>query len=476
MPTVSETTLAPIMPNSVPTSFGTITPSFERLLGYVDASAGPVGSRIVWKLYAISGGVRALAAISAPMPCGPKPYLIFAEPNEGVGRGVDMIAGTSYEIVGIPQDGNLTNIRAGFVGYDIEADTQPNEVVSSSQSLVFGQEVVFGSLVNHHVRVQVQVDTSGVAKAASSVRLYGTITGAAGPITVLIAEGVLTDNSIDPSIPINEAGLGFVTAQLRIESTNFSVGPGPITAVIVGADLNLDIGGGGGGGGPLIQFPNRLDVSVNKALVDNAQSSTPVMTVRTGTNAAGAFNGGGLGNKALLGVRGFDMVPLSALSTLEFTWQDLSNNPALGLLPYINLVVEVDPILQPGIFHIFVITLALVPTSVDAFTVTNLGGGRFIYHYDVVVNTIQVVWPGAVGLPPVVPVVNNGPAWFDQAFRMSDILAAYPNARLRDASSLDGGLPNATVTPSYLFVLGDSNNLLMCSRLLEQIKFNGVLV
>jgi hypothetical protein len=230
-------------------------------------------------------------------------------------------------------------------------------------------------------------------------------------------------------------------------------------------------------GGALVLFPNRLDVSVNKSNVDNAQSQFPVLTTRTGTNPVGAFNGGGLGNKALLGLKGYDKFLLTGLAALEFTWNDLYGDVSLGALPYVNLVVEYDPVGAPGVFKIFVITLALVPTSVNSFTQTILGPTRYKYSYVAAINTIQVVWPGVVGFPPVVPVVNNGPLWFDQAFKMSDILAAYPNARLRDASSLDGGLPkDPTITPSILFIIGDSNNILYNTKLIEQIKVNGVIV
>ncbi|MHB8107964.1 MAG: hypothetical protein ACYDH4_11150 [Candidatus Cryosericum sp.] len=246
MPTVSETSLQPGMGLGVPTSFGSILPSFERLLGYVDASAAPVGARIVWKLYAISGGVRSLAAISDPIPSGPKPYVVFAVPNEGDGLGVPMISGTTYEMVGIAQDASLVNILAGFVGYDIEVNTQPNEVAAVTVPLMFGTEVVFGSLANHHARVQVQFDPLATQNTAATLRVYGTITGAGGSITAVIAEGTQPNKATDPTIPINLAGLGFVTAQLRIQSTNPQVLGTPVTGVIIGADVNLDISGGGG--------------------------------------------------------------------------------------------------------------------------------------------------------------------------------------------------------------------------------------
>jgi hypothetical protein len=275
----------------------------------------------------------------------------------------------------------------------------------------------------------------------------------------------------------NSATGGFTVTVIGPNGTGVVVPQGLAGWLYSKDGVNVQVGSAGSSGSSmLVQFPNRLDLSVNHANVDNAQSNSPVLTTRTGSNAVGAFNGGGTGNKALLCIRGFDKLPLSQLTTLEFTWNDIFNDLTLGLLPYINLVVEADPVAMPGVYHIFVITAALVPTSINSFTVTSLGGGRFNYRYVAATNTIQVVWPGAVGFPPVVPVVNNGPAWFDQAFRMSDILAAYPNARLRDASSLDGGLPKATVTPSLIFVIGDSNNLIMNSKLIEQILFNGVMV
>src|SRR5271169_751457 len=82
-------------------------------------------------------------------------------------------------------------------------------------------------------------------------------------------------------------------------------------------------GGGGGGGGALQEFVNRIDVSVNKARVDNAQSSSPVLTTQTGTNLVGAFNGGGLGNKAILGIQGFDLMPLSQLFSIVWVWREM---------------------------------------------------------------------------------------------------------------------------------------------------------
>jgi hypothetical protein len=202
-----------------------------------------------------------------------------------------------------------------------------------------------------------------------------------------------------------------------------------------------------------------------------------VLTVRTGSNPAGAFNGGGTGNKAILGVPIADLLPLSAFLTTQYIWNNISLNPATALYPYLNFIVEPDPIGAPGVYRIFVLSFGL-GANTTSFTVTNLSATRFLFSYTASINTIQVVGPNnpVSVFPPVVPFVNLAPNWQSQNFRMSDILAAYPNARFRRVSSGDGGLPNATVTPPMLVVLGDSNNQLMDSKLIEQIQFNGVVV
>jgi hypothetical protein len=233
------------------------------------------------------------------------------------------------------------------------------------------------------------------------------------------------------------------------------------------------------GSGDMLQaFPNRIDLSVNNASVDNAQSASPVMITRTGTNPVGAYNGGGLGNKAILGIHGFNLTPLSALLSVEINWKEVDPAIVPATQPYVNLIVEPDPVGAPGVYRIFAIDNGL------CFAATSLGGGRwnYIWHSAPPIpvtgpNAIKVVGPKFPNtFPPVVPYIVNGPVWPSQGFRVSDILAAYPNCRLVDASSGDGGLPKSTETPAVLVVIGDSNNTIMTSRLIEQIKINGILV
>ncbi len=233
----------------------------------------------------------------------------------------------------------------------------------------------------------------------------------------------------------------------------------------------------------LLAFPNRLDLSVNKANVDNTQSASPVITTRTGTNPAGAFNGGGLGNKGILGIQGFDGTALSALTSIEYVWREMEaahSNP-LGLQPYLNLIIEPDPDLHPGVYKI--LTIGNTDLPIFCCAPTALAPGRWDYLWKPAPtpgnppygpNVVQVVLDFAAGpLPIVPPDIVLGPTWPSHAYFMSTILAAFPNARLRDVSTLDGGLPKTTVTPALLVIIGDSNNVVMVSRLIESVKVNG---
>ena len=244
------------------------------------------------------------------------------------------------------------------------------------------------------------------------------------------------------------------------------------------------VGSGGGGGDDLQEFVNRIDVSVNKARVDNAQSMSPVLTTQTGTNLAGAYNGGGLGNKAILGIQGFDLMPLSMLSSIVWVWREMEiahTNP-IAFEVYVNVIIEPDPVGNPGVFKIISIANNNGPPIVCA-AATSLGNGRWNYAWASAPpvlpsgpNIVQVVNDFGPPFPVIPPDISFGPTWPAHAYFMSTILAAFPNARLRDASSLDGGLPKLTVTPAILFVVGDSNNVSLVSRLIETIVVNGVSV
>jgi len=243
-----------------------------------------------------------------------------------------------------------------------------------------------------------------------------------------------------------------------------------------------------------IPFPNRVNISVNKSTIDNYQRVIPILRSQTGPNLTGAYNGGGIGNKPILGLRGFSGLPLGDIDSIEFTWKDLlpetttlllSSGPVVGdhgeplgssaiaLLPFINLIVDLNG--DGSLIKIFNMSQTLPPTSDTNFTVTALGPDKYNYLFDPLVNTFEIV----LGLPPVpfvAPFINNGPSWFAQAFRMEDIIAlgAYPNATLIDIASGDGGMPKDVVTPSIVLAMGGSSNVDAGLKIIEEIKFNGV--
>ena len=58
----------------------------------------------------------------------------------------------------------------------------------------------------------------------------------------------------------------------------------------------------------------REDLSCNNARVSDLWSDQPVMQTFTGPNTAGAYNGGGIGNKCIFGFRGFNGTLVSSIT------------------------------------------------------------------------------------------------------------------------------------------------------------------
>jgi len=243
-------------------------------------------------------------------------------------------------------------------------------------------------------------------------------------------------------------------------------------------------GGSNGGGGSGV-FPNRYDLSVNNARVENATATEPLLITLTGGNTAGGYNGGGTGNKAILGCKGHSGTPLSSIKSIVFEWEKISLEaplpPAPGqFYPYVNLIVDLGPTGPPGdTIRVFVIDSSPLNT-LNTGTLTSIGTNKWRFTHVPGANLVQVVQKNAtVAIPPpdsdfaapphgtgVVPialplVVASNAAWPSFAFRYSDVLAAYPNATLIDAGPplfADGGMPLGATIPSVLMIVGDSTN------------------
>lgn len=251
------------------------------------------------------------------------------------------------------------------------------------------------------------------------------------------------------------------------------------------------LGGGGGGGltSPFVPLP------VNSAGVNGGyQDKSVVLHTGAVANPVGAYNGGGTGNKAILGVSGFSGLPISALASIAFTWQNelgpggTQFNPPTGAnvtVPYFNLIIDFDPTVPGGNIRILsLMDSSLAPVISAAIgNYTNPGG----------LNTLTYSWTSAkdviiIGSPAnptpggVVPAVTVGPGTFDNAYSYASLIAANPNAILKDCFTRnvpvspngDGGLPAGAVTPGLLLVSGDSGNTTKSGKKFTSLKINGI--
>jgi hypothetical protein len=237
------------------------------------------------------------------------------------------------------------------------------------------------------------------------------------------------------------------------------------------------VDGSTGGGLDPFEFPARGDFSVNSARVEGAWSAEPVLHSQThGPLAGGGYNGGGTGSKSILGVDVGDGLPLASLVSLSWTWLNLVPYVVSPFSVYANLIVDLFG--DGTVYKIFVIDPGSVPALNNGTTIVNGDGSRttsIVFASEWVLVVLDVP-----GYPPGVPVpaVNLNPvgSWLNRSYRVADIAAAYPLAVLRRASSLDGGLPIATVTPALLVCVGDSGNNRVHAMKVTDITFNGVQV
>jgi len=243
----------------------------------------------------------------------------------------------------------------------------------------------------------------------------------------------------------------------------------------------------GGGGGPAFTFPNRIDCSVNSGSVESPYSDTPVLHAQSGGHVAGGYNGGGVGNKSILGFIVGNFLPLAALTSIVWTWKDL-NSPTPGLNVYANLVCDING--DGSAYKILVVDPSSLPILNNGTTVTNGDGSKTTTFLAASMNVLVVqglpvppLPPGGPGFiapdepPALIPPYGLPGGWPGVSYKISTILAAYPAARLAIASSGDGGMPKApNKTPPFMLVTGDSTNQLIRAFRLSNVTFNGVAV
>jgi hypothetical protein len=254
--------------------------------------------------------------------------------------------------------------------------------------------------------------------------------------------------------------------------------PGNWSVVPSNAQQALDelAAGGGGGGG----IGSVSDFSANEAQAYAVPNNRLVLRTSARTNAAGAFNGGGTGNKAIYGNFSLDGLPIGSLQNIDFTWTNLLGpsgpfaippEAVTTVTPYVNLIVDFGGDLR-------IITLGtdhLNPAIVAACgTHTNDGFGNISMAWDGATQDVLIVNAPPNPVPGgVVPNVSVGPLWLENSYSWAALVAANPGAVIRNAFVNDGGFPSGAFMPGLLLASGDSGTLIKSGKLITSLSVNG---
>lgn len=227
------------------------------------------------------------------------------------------------------------------------------------------------------------------------------------------------------------------------------------------------------------------DFSVNAAAVDGGYSDGAIV-LRTGarTNAAGAFHGGGTGNKAIFGVFGWHGLPMSDLASVSFTWTNIHGpagpfystafSPSV-VTPYLNVLVDFDPLGAHTIRVLVMLSDQLNPLITSAIGTYSNPGFLDVLTYAwtsaqdcLIVGSTPGTVPGGVAAN-----VTVGPGWLERSYRWSDLVSANPAATLVDAFPADNGYPAGAVMPAITLNSGDSGNTQRSGKRIAAMSVNG---
>lgn len=206
--------------------------------------------------------------------------------------------------------------------------------------------------------------------------------------------------------------------------------------LLTGCGLDLDWPSDSGD--EVADLSSLLDHSVNDARI-GVEDDVGGLLLRTeeGDNEVGAFNGSGTGNKAIGGVLGWSGVGLGDLSGLAVETQLVGGSTT----PYFNLVLDLDG--TGSTLNVIVTDTSMVDSPED------LGDG--VTRYAFAADAPQ--WKAVGGLDDLLPEHLSS-----EGGTLTSVLAAYPDACLRDADTGDNGLPAGVVTSAVMIILGDSLN------------------
>jgi hypothetical protein len=172
----------------------------------------------------------------------------------------------------------------------------------------------------------------------------------------------------------------------------------------------------------------------------------------------GGFNGGGVGNKAYVGLTEFNEFPVSSLRVIEIEARQDRGTP----LAFMNLQVDCD---GNGIWESS--KDAIVVIDSDANTDVSLSFDftstfkRISFAADKpLFKAVTPLGTEKCGLPPHLGTERRA-------------LTSVPaTARLFNGKTGDGGMPNDTFMPSIMFVMNDSNQRAAKQVTIRELKVN----
>ena len=225
-----------------------------------------------------------------------------------------------------------------------------------------------------------------------------------------------------------------------------------------------------GGAIPMAAFTN---LSANAAGATRSEEGWNLWThaVSLNSNAVGnkAFDGGGAGNKGMLGTEFVEGMVLGdfASFSVRYALRTAGNDHLLNR-PYLNILIDVNG--DGSLLKVGVLDAHSNPALNLLTDVSNAGATDHEYTRSWVGSgKIKIVNE----LAGVVPSVNLGAGWLNKVFTIPDILAVYPNARLVKAFPADGGLPADLTMPPLWLVIGDSTYVRYSRIIVREVRVNG---
>lgn len=219
-------------------------------------------------------------------------------------------------------------------------------------------------------------------------------------------------------------------------------------------------------------------------------------------NTAGNFNGGGIGNKMICGLKntnnGTTGVPLASIPTFEC--EATIRQPVIptaGCHEFINLLATLD---VPRVLSFESTTsspdstisnLPFGNTMFGSYSLkrTLISGTTFKYEMNPATSAVKVVVQGqpvnvvAGAIENVhyvvqagAPATNSVSYWLYVCYSMASLQLLFPAAVIADAVSTDGGMPKAKLINGMMVVTGDSITNTYFSTHVNYMKLNGVTI